>query len=398
MYPPTPINAKFFTKAILPHALVDRILIQGYNFPIVLNGKTVAVVVPAYNEEKQIRIVLETMPDFVDRIIVVNDASKDTTAQVVTDLIEADTTEPTKLNGKSKVKPNRYNKAELVVEDLNANEGKLFTKSAVANQNPEKNRIILINHLEKGFVGGAIATGYKWCKDHHIDCTAVMAGDGQMDPDELENICLPIVNEEVDYVKANRLSHRSALFVIPRVRYFGNSVLSLLTKIASGYWRVSDTQTGYTAIGLKALEAIRLHQIYRSYGCPNDILVKLNIAFCTVKEIPSKPVYNIGEVSKMKEVKVVPKISWLLFKSFWKRLYAKYLFRDFHPLFLLYHFAFILFIINVPVLVKIINILLRGGTVTLQSLLVFVLLSLVGFQSLVFAMWMDMMDNERLQK
>jgi hypothetical protein len=219
-----------------------------------------------------------------------------------------------------------------------------------------------------------------------------------MDPSELENICLPVVNSEVDYVKANRLSHRSALLVIPKIRFFGNSVLSLLTKIASGYWRVSDTQTGYTAIGLKALDAIRLYEIYRSYGCPNDILVKLNIAFCTIREIPSKPVYNIGEKSKMKELRVVPKISWLLFKSFWKRLYMKYLFRDFHPLFLLYHFAFILLLIDLPIFLKILEVVLKGHTVTLQSLLLFVLLSLSGFQSLFFAMWMDMMDNERLQK
>jgi glycosyltransferase involved in cell wall biosynthesis len=368
----------------------------------VLNGKTVAVVVPAYNEEKQIGIVLETMPDFVDRIVVVDDMSKDKTAEIVSSLIAGDTHEPIKLNGKNKLVPNRYNKAELVAEDISRTECRLFIKSAVANTNPENSRIILINHLERkksGYnVGGAIATGYKWCKDHHIDCTAVMAGDGQMDPDELENICLPVVNDEVDYTKANRLSHRSALFVIPRVRYFGNSILSLLTKVASGYWHISDTQTGYTAIGLKALQAIRIYDIYKSYGCPNDILVKLNIAFCTIKEIPSKPVYNVGEVSKMKEVRVVPKISWLLFKSFWKRLYVKYLFRDFHPLFLLYHFAFLLLVINLPVLIKILQVVLNHNTVTLQSLLVFVLLTLTGFQSLVFAMWMDMMDNERLQK
>jgi len=48
-----------------------------------LNNKTVAVVVPAYNEEKQIGQVIETMPDFVDRIIVVNDCSTDKTEEVV---------------------------------------------------------------------------------------------------------------------------------------------------------------------------------------------------------------------------------------------------------------------------------------------------------------------------
>jgi glycosyltransferase involved in cell wall biosynthesis len=154
--------------------------------------------------------------------------------------------------------------------------------------------------LQNGGVGAAIARGYKWAKDHGFDCTAVMAGDGQMDPDELESICLPVIEDGVDYVKGNRLIHRSALLVIPKVRFFGNSILSILTKLASGYWHVSDTQTGYTAISNKALNAIRLYDIYKSYGMPNDMLVKLNIAFCSLKEVEIKPIYDIGEQSKMK--------------------------------------------------------------------------------------------------
>lgn len=363
-----------------------------------LKGKTVAVVVPAYNEETQIGTVITSMPTFVDRIVVVNDVSKDGTENVVKELIKKDSTPCIKIQGRTKISPNKYNDAEIVVEKINHNEKSLFTKSTMVNESPDKDRIILINHREKGYVGGAIATGYKWCKDHHIQCTAVMAGDGQMDPSELENICMPVIEGEVDYVKANRLSHRSALFVIPKIRFFGNSILSLLTKIASGYWRVSDTQTGYTAISLRALEAIRLYDIYPSYGCPNDILVKLNIAFCSLKEIPSKPVYNVGEKSKMKELQVVPRISWLLFKSFWKRLYVKYLFRDFHPLFLLYHLAFLLLLLDVPLFIKVLRSYIPGNELSVQSFIAFIFFAISAFQSLFFAMWMDMQDNERLQK
>ncbi|EKE00362.1 MAG: glycosyl transferase family 2 [uncultured bacterium] len=366
-----------------------------------LNGKTIAVVVPTRNEETQIQTVIETMPDFVDRIIVINDLSTDRTEQIVKKLIKEDRSKVTPLNHKNKVKPTKYNQAEILVEKLNEKETELFIKSEIVNKNPESSRIVLINHLEPGKtkynVGGAIANGYKWCKDHHIDCTAVMAGDGQMDPSELENICLPVVNNEVDYVKANRLSHRSALFVIPRVRFFGNSILSLFTKIASGYWRISDTQTGYTAIGLKALQAIRIYSIYPSYGCPNDILVKLNIAFCTIKEIPSKPVYNVGEKSKMKELTVVPSISLLLLKSFFRRLYVKYLFRDFHPLFLLYHLSFTLIILNIPSAIHIVRSYF-GHPISTRTFISFVFLTISSLQSLFFAMWMDMMDNERLYK
>lgn len=363
-----------------------------------LKNKTVAVVVPSYNEEKQIGMVIESMPDFVDRIVIVNDKSKDKTAEIVEKYINEDNSEIRDLNHKKKIVPNRYNYAEQVVEKMQKEEMDLYTPSEIYECKGKKSKIILINHLENGSVGAAIATGYKWCLDNNIDCTAVMAGDGQMDPDELEAICMPVVEGEVDYVKGNRLKHRSASLVIPRIRFFGNSVLSLMTKIASGYWQVSDTQTGYTSISLEALGGIKLYDIYHSYGCPNDILVKLNIANFSIKEIPIKPIYNVGEKSKMKIFKVIPRVSWLLFKLFWLRLYKKYLLRDFHPLFLLYHLSFTLLIVNIPYVIAVLNDVFLGNKVSTNSLMAFIFLSITGFQSLFFAMWMDMMDNQRLQK
>ena len=248
-------------------------------------------------------------------------------------------------------------------------------------------RLVIINHLKNGGVGAAIASGYKWCKDHEIDCTAVMAGDGQMDPAELDSICRPVVDENIDYVKGNRLIHRSAWLVVPKIRFIGNSVLSVLTKLASGYWHVSDTQTGYTAISLKALKAIRLHKIYKNYGMPNDMLVKLNIAFCTLREVEIKPIYNVGEKSKMKIFKVIPRVSWLLLKSFFKRLWVKYLFRDFHPLFLLYNFSFILNILSIPFLIRILKYMFLGSRLADATLIAFIFLFISAFQSLGFAMW-----------
>jgi glycosyltransferase involved in cell wall biosynthesis len=364
-----------------------------------LHTKTIAVVVPAYNEETQIALVIGSMPAFVDRIIIVNDCSPDRTSEVVRALIANDAS-PRQLIGNilDSVKPNRYNRANMVVQQLQQEEIAKYVPSQVFNSDEEHDRIILIDHLENGGVGAAIARGYKWAKDHGIDCTAVMAGDGQMDPDELEDICRPVVEEGVDYVKGNRLIHRSALLVIPKVRYFGNSILSIMTKLASGYWHVSDTQTGYTAISNKALNAIRVHDIYRSYGMPNDMLVKLNIAFCTLREVEIKPIYDVGEQSKMKVFKVIPRISWLLFKSFFKRLWIKYLFRDFHPLFILYHFAFFLGLLWLPYLFKVGNAMLAGESLSFETLFAFTFLGISGAQSFLFAMWMDIQDNERLYK
>ncbi|TVL99733.1 MAG: glycosyltransferase family 2 protein [Candidatus Brocadia sp. WS118] len=367
-----------------------------------INNKTIAVVVPAYNEESQIGMVIETMPEFVDRIVIVNDCSTDTTADKVKEYIIRSPVEEVvviKDQLKKKPTPTIYNPAEIIVYEQNLAERKRFTPAEIFNSRQEQDRIILINHTRNGGVGASIATGYKWCKDHGIDCTAVMAGDGQMDPAELESICRPVVEEGIDYVKGNRLIHRSSWLVIPRVRYFGNSILSILTKIASGYWHVSDTQTGYTAISQSALNAICLYDIYRSYGMPNDMLVKLNIAFCTLREVEIKPVYNVGENSKMKILKVVPRVSWLLIKSFFKRLWIKYLFRDFHPLFILYNLSFLLGILALMYGGKIAYLKLWNiREVDDATILAFMFLFTSAFQSLLFAMWMDIQDNERLNK
>ncbi|MFW5803688.1 MAG: glycosyltransferase family 2 protein [bacterium] len=365
-----------------------------------LHNKTIAVVVPCYNEETQIGMVLETMPDFVDRIIVVNDKSTDATAEVVAQFIANDTSPKVIIDHiLDKEQPNKYNRATIVLQELQKKEIEKYTPSAVYNTNERENRVILINHTKNAGKGAGIASGYKWAKDYGIDCVATMDGDGQMDPDELKSICMPVITEGIDYVKGNRLIHRSALLVIPKVRYIGNSILSILTKLASGYWHVSDTQTGYTAISNKALNSIRAYDIYKYYGYPNDMLVKLNIAFCTIKEVEIKPIYDIGEQSKMKIFKVIPRVSWLLTKSFFKRLWVKYLFRDFHPLFVLYNISFILFIASIPFGIKIINHWLVVQTsVNPVTLLAFVFLFISAFQSLLFAMWMDIQDNDRLYK
>ena len=362
-----------------------------------LNNKTVAVVIPAYNEENQIDLVLETMPGFVDRVIVVNDCSKDKTEQgtknFINQLGEFQLPEP-KIKKSSN---NFYNKANEIIEQWNKDEIKYFAPANIIHENPDK-RLVIINLVKNSGVGSAIARGYKWAKDNNIDCTAVMAGDGQMDPDELYSICEPVVFDSIDYVKGNRLSHKSAKALIPKKRYLGNSILSILTKIASGYWHITDTQTGYTAISNKALNKIDLYKIYPRYGMPNDMLVKLNIENCSIKEVDIKPIYFIGEQSKMKIRKVIPRISWLLTKSFFKRIWVKYLKKSFHPLFILYHMGLSLLLISIPFGVKILMKVFTQTDANPVTVLAFALLFITGFQSLMFAMWMDIQDNEHLNK
>ncbi len=113
-------------------------------------------------------------------------------------------------------------------------------------------------------------------------------------------------------------------------------MLSLLTKIASGYWHVADSQAGYTALSLAALERLDLERIYRRYGFPNDMLVHLNVVSASVRDVPSRPIYGVGERSGIRIRTVAPRIAWLLFKGFWWRMKEKYVIRDFHPLVFFY--------------------------------------------------------------
>jgi glycosyltransferase involved in cell wall biosynthesis len=362
--------------------------------------KTIAVVVPAYNEEKQIGMVIESIPDFVDRIIIVNDCSKDLTSAVVAKYINEDKRDWSNSNiGRRIIIQNTYNRADLIVQEIFDKEKDRLTPSKVVNIDVNRSRIILIEHLRNGGVGAAVATGYQWCRENQIDVTAKVDGDGQMDPSELYDICLPVAKDGIDYVKGNRLIHKSSKMVIPGVRYFGNSVLSIMTKIASGYWSVSDTQTAFTAISRKGLLSISLDKLYKKYGYPNDILVKLNIASCTLKEVEIKPIYDIGEKSKMRILKLVPKLSYLLFKSFFKRLFIKYFFRDFHPLFFFYMLSIILVIIDIPFLYQLIkNFFIVGSNIPDSWLIIFIFLTISALQSLFFAMWMDIQDNQKLYK
>jgi len=364
-----------------------------------IKDRTVAVVVPAYNEELQIELVIDSVPDFVDRIIVVNDGSTDNTSQKVRSIIDKDTKDYNSDKiGEVEIEPTRYNSVDIALKELTESETVHYVPHEIYNPQPEKSRIILIDNLQNGGVGAAVANGYKWCRENEIDCIAKIDGDGQMDPSELKAICMPVVNDEVDYVKGNRLIYPGASLVMPRIRYLGNSVLSILTKVASGYWHISDTQTAFTAISLKALKALKPYKLYRKYGYPNDILVRLNSNFCTIKEIPIKPVYEVGEQSKMKIFKVIPRISYILIKGFFRRLWLKYMIKSFHPLFILYQLGFLLLTVSIPFGIKIFLKVITQNAANPVTVLAFVFLFFSGFQALLFAMWMDIQDNERLNK
>jgi glycosyltransferase involved in cell wall biosynthesis len=258
-------------------------------------------------------------------------------------------------------------------------------------------RVELVEHDRNRGVGAAIVTGYKRASEEGMDVVAVMAADNQMDPGDLATLAAPVARGEVDYAKANRLTTGQAWQLIPRTRYLGNAVLSLLTKIASGYWHVADSQSGYTAIGKRTIDELDLDRVYSRYGFPNDLLVHLNVVNARVRDFPSRPVYGVGERSGIRYRQVVPRISWLLLKGFFWRLKEKYVIRDFHPLVFFYAFGFLATLAGLVLGIIEIAYRIAGNPVSVGTVVLIALLLISGSQFTLFAMWFDMESNKDLR-
>jgi len=314
----------------------------------VVEGKRVAVVVPAYDEALLVAETIRGIPDFVDLVVVVDDCSTDDTAEQA---------------------------------------------RATGDQ-----RLEVLRHEENRGVGAAIATGYARCRDLGVDVTCVMAADNQMDPDELASLVGPVARGDVEYAKANRLVSGEAWTLIPRSRYLGNAVLSLLTKIASGYWHVADSQAGYTAVSITALRRLDLDRLYRGYGFPNDMLVHLNVQNARVRDVPSRPIYGVGERSGIRIRRVAPRIAWLLFKGFWWRMLQKYVIRDFHPLVFFYALGGLMTVVGLVLgVIVACSRIFWGNEITTATVVLVALLLVSGTQFTLFAMWFDQEANKEFR-
>ncbi|MDD4767833.1 MAG: glycosyltransferase family 2 protein [Desulfotomaculaceae bacterium] len=238
-------------------------------------GKSIGVVVPAYNEELLIGRVLENMPAYVDKVYVVDDCSIDKTINVV--------------------------------------------------RSKRNFRVVIQRHKKNLGVGAAIVTGYRRALQDRLDIVAVMAGDDQMDPGELNKLLDPIVEGQADYSKGDRLSRRGLAAGMSTWRKFGNSLLTQLTRISSGYWLVQDPQNGYTAISREALNGLDLGSIYRGYGYCNDLLAKLNVLGLRVLDVPIPARYG-EEKSKIRYGSYMRKVSFLLLRNFLWRIVVQYIY------------------------------------------------------------------------
>jgi glycosyltransferase involved in cell wall biosynthesis len=278
-------------------------------------GQTVGVVVPAYNEEGFVGDVIDSLPTFVDRAYVIDDASVDNTWAEIRE--HATVSRPPRggpavASGSASPpagNPLSSDQDEAAV-DLQRADG-------------EGTYVVAIRHEENRGAGGAIKTGYLAARKDHVDVTVTIDADGQMDPKMMTQFIDPIVAGDADYTKGDRLASREFRDDMPTFRQTGNIILTGLTRIASGYWELSDPQNGYTAISLAALEAVDISSMYEYYGYCNDLLVKLNVAGMRVVDVPMQANYG-DEESSINYFDYIPKVSLMLLRNFFWRLATRY--------------------------------------------------------------------------
>ena len=194
-------------------------------------------------------------------------------------------------------------------------------------KNSKDKRLSFIFHEENQGVGGAVISGYKAAFADGADVVVKIDGDGQMDPSLISAIAKPVVEGSADYSKGDRFDSLENLFGMPKVRIFGNAVLSLWAKFSTGYWSMTDPTNGFTAIHRRALEAMNLDKIRRSYFFESDILFRLNIANCVVADVPMAAVYG-SEKSNMSILKVMFEFPWRHTVNLWKRIFYRYYLRE----------------------------------------------------------------------
>lgn len=240
----------------------------------------IAAVIPCYRVEREIESVLRTVPSYIKHIIVVDDASPDSTADLVTASVKND------------------------------------------------HRILLIRHPLNQGVGGAMVTGYRKALEIGAQVVVKIDGDGQMDMDRLPELLKPLIEGRADYAKGNRFRDFKSLQKMPLIRRIGNMGLGFFSKAATGYWNMFDPTNGFNAIRSEALAQLPLHQIDRTYYFETSMLANLYLIGAVVKDIPMPARYQ-GEVSSLSIYRVLFEFPVKLITTFVRRLVLKNFIYDF---------------------------------------------------------------------
>jgi dolichol-phosphate mannosyltransferase len=260
----------------------DRWLRVAVRFPVAgdaarFGHRTVAVVLPAHNEERHLADVVAAVPDWVDVIVVVDDASTDRTLEVARSLKE--------------------------------------------------DRLVVIPRSQNGGVGAAVKTGYEYVVGIECDIVVKMDADGQMHAGDLAKIIRPLVADDAEYAKGNRFYVSGANASMPGLRKFGAVALSFMTKMASGYWHVFDSQCGFTAVKVSMLRLIDLSRVADDFFFENDMLIWMATVGARVVDVPIATLYG-SEVSSMSLGRVVLSFPSRLLRGLVFRVVRRYLVVD----------------------------------------------------------------------
>lgn len=235
-----------------------------------LQGRKLAVIIPAYRAAKSLPPVLGSIPAFIDHIIVVDDGSGDDT-------------------------------------------------SAVVRAFPDP-RITLVAHAVNQGVGGAVLSGY--AKADELGCAVFvkMDADGQMKPEHLPELLAPVLEGRADYSKGNRFAHKDRLRAMPPLRRLGNTIHSYMTKLATGHWHVFDATNGYTAITAETYRRLEHRQLSRGYFFETSMLFELHVAGARIVDVDIPAVYE-GEQSHIRSHRVTIKFPLMLIRGWFLMVY-----------------------------------------------------------------------------
>lgn len=239
----------------------------------------VHVVVPCFRVTGTILDLLTRMPSFVERVWVVDDACPDKSGE--------------------------------------------FVQRSVPDQ-----RIQVLQNVVNLGVGGAVKTGYEHALQAGADVVVKLDGDGQMHPEDIDMLIRPILLGEADYTKGNRFDSLDDLFQMPKIRILGNAVLSLWSKMSSGYWTITDPTNGFTAIHKSVLSRISLEKVANRFFFESDLLFRLNLAGAVVEDVPLPARYG-SEKSNLKIGKVLFEFPYKHSRNHLKRILYRYYLREF---------------------------------------------------------------------
>jgi glycosyltransferase involved in cell wall biosynthesis len=307
----------------------------------ILEGRRIVALVPAYNEAPHVGDVVRTMPEFVDAIVVIDDCSSDGTSE-----------------------------------------------AALAAGDP---RVTLVRHERNEGLGASLIEAHRIALGDRGDIMVVMAGDGQMDPDRLLDLLHPLLHEGYDFSKGNRFFGAGSLEGMPKYRVFGNIVLTFLTKAATGYWNMFDPQNGYTAITRRVSERIDWDTVARDYSFENDVLAQLGLMRARVKDVDIPALYG-EEISDIHLPKVVPSLLRTLRRAFWRRFWLQYVARSFSPVALFFASGATMLLWALLFGAWVVAQKIAGVTPTTATVMIVVLPALVGFELMLAAFVLDIMN------